>query len=173
MNISQQKLSWLWMTREAGYIRRFHTKRLICSQNIAEHCFGVANLCYALCAPEKPSGELIEAALFHDMAELETGDIPAPVKWTNPDLKNILEDMEAEFNEYWGINWKLSPYEQLTLKWADMLELLLKSIEEYIMGNKEAHLLIDSANNYLSNLPYHEEGKRMLYEIMEDFNASK
>ena len=77
MDINQVLLS--------GDVERFHSNPGIAKQKNSEHQWGVALLCQhfnPLC-----SKGIILAALTHDAPELFTGDLPATIKWSNPEIK--------------------------------------------------------------------------------------
>jgi len=65
----------------AETVDRFQLVRTHRKQSIAEHMWAVATLanevCNIACMDPQP---LIKAAIFHDIAEVVTGDIPTPTK---------------------------------------------------------------------------------------------
>lgn len=102
----------------AGGVSRFHLYPF--RQSVAAHSWGVAMILYR--TVKNPSPELIKAALAHDLGEIVTGDIPAPAKWRNPELKHVMEDMEEKAIAAMGLETDLSSDELYRLKNADMLE---------------------------------------------------
>ena len=63
--------------------RRWHTRRVVREQSVAEHCHQVALLALHLAGPylsERDRGDLLVLALLHDAHEPEFGDIPFPAK---------------------------------------------------------------------------------------------
>lgn len=152
--------------RMAAAITRYHTARTLRHQSVGEHSFGVAQLVLYL-APNA-SQRLLSAALTHDLAELVTGDIPAPVKWDNPTMGAILTDLESKFNEKHGLRYQLSDEELLLLKWCDMAELVLWCIEELEMGNTYAAPLLNRGLDYLSGLGHPtEQAEELYYEFIK------
>ena len=131
----------LLATRLGGGVTRYHTHPTQRVQTVAEHSFGVANIVLFL-TEGNASGGLLREALWHDVSEAATGDIPAPAKWDSPDLKRILDDLETNHRERHGLDTNLFPHEVKLLKFADMSELVLWSLEEYNLGNKYASRLI-------------------------------
>lgn len=123
--------------RAGGGVRRYHTRPLIGEQTVASHSWGVAAIIIDVTeGHEKPSFELMRAALFHDVAEHVTGDIPATAKWRWPSLKAAMDSMEAEVETALGIRADgLSKQEMLLLKAADMMELLWFCVEQRRLGN--------------------------------------
>lgn len=70
-------------------------------ENVAEHSYYVALLTHALCeigrvqfGKEIDVGQAVVLALFHDVEEVMTGDIPTPVKHHNRALLRSLQEME-------------------------------------------------------------------------------
>jgi 5'-deoxynucleotidase YfbR-like HD superfamily hydrolase len=97
----------------------------------------------------EPSVELLKSALTHDLAESETGDIPATAKWASSDLGWALEKLEFEYNKRFEVNFTLSPHEQECLKWADMLELIMYCQTEVSMGNLKMEGIVRTGITYL------------------------
>lgn len=142
----------LWQT---GLTRRWHTVPGL-EQSVGEHSWGVAAIILQL--NPSPSLALIKAALFHDCAEKYTGDVPATTKWLNPDLKDMLEDIERRWEKELGIITVLDPHEKLWLKAADMLELVLFCEHAEKLGNQYATEIKYRGLNYLIDMrPLPEE----------------
>ena len=121
------------MFRNGGAVKRYHTLRTIGEQTVAEHSFQVACLLTAI-VPDV-SAELLKAALYHDLPEQSTGDIPATVKWRNPTIKKELCREETDFSFEHHTEVSLSKEDMLALKWADTLELIHYCFEQMDMGN--------------------------------------
>ncbi len=71
-------------------------------ENVAEHSYDVALLTHALCTIRQvifgqpvDTGKAVVLALFHDVAEVITGDIPSPVKHHDGAIQASLRHMEA------------------------------------------------------------------------------
>jgi 5'-deoxynucleotidase YfbR-like HD superfamily hydrolase len=111
----------------AAYTRRFHTVRDNTEvQTIGEHSFGVSLIICNL--HPNPTVNLLKAAIYHDLAEKELGDIPGQAKWRFQDYDKAFLKAERVVNIEYGIEVFLEPEEQLWLACADMLELYLYSI---------------------------------------------
>ena len=74
--------------------------------NVAQHSFHVALLAHMLCSignvhfkRELNADRAAAMALFHDAAEVFTGDIPTPVKHNNQRLLSNFREMEAIASE--------------------------------------------------------------------------
>tara|TARA_R110000851_G_scaffold9212_2_gene34492 strand:+ start:2871 stop:3269 length:399 start_codon:yes stop_codon:yes gene_type:complete len=64
--------------------------------------------------------------LYHDAAELFTGDIPSPIKWSNKALQEIIAKLEEDICDKMGLPSKtdLPLDEQLLVEMIDVLELM-------------------------------------------------
>ena len=104
----------------SGDVVRFHNHVGVDKQKLSEHQWGVALIVQAI-SPDC-SKALLLAALTHDAHEYYVGDIPANVKWDNPELRTVLSNIEKHWEEKNGIHYDLHWEENLTLKLADTLE---------------------------------------------------
>ncbi len=88
------------------YISRWSLMRNTRIENVAEHSFHVSVLAHALAvisrdvfgndiSPEKVAA----AALYHDMPEILTGDLPTPIKYYGADIRSAYKKIEAEASE--------------------------------------------------------------------------
>ncbi len=138
-------------------IRRWGLMRNSFEENLLEHSQMTAILAHALAvirrdvfgreaAPEACAA----AALFHDMSEIITGDLPTPVKYLNEDIRSSYKAVEAQAE---GQLLALLPqgmrpaYADLLqggagevrelVKAADKLAAYVKCIEELRAGNEE------------------------------------
>ena len=48
---------------------------------------------------EIDAGQVAVAALYHDASEILTGDMPTPIKYYNPEIKNSYRKVEAVAND--------------------------------------------------------------------------
>ena len=104
----------------AGRVVRYHAAPVDRKQTVAEHTWGVLAILYEI---TDPSPALIEAAIFHDIAEVYTGDVPAPVKKASKQVKQIFDDLEEDALAEMEVSLpKLTREEQRYLKIADCLE---------------------------------------------------
>lgn len=141
------------LARRAGRVTRYHAQTLLRSEDVATHTFGLMNL-LVIMTGGTIRGELLLAALAHDMGEYATGDIPSPVKRAmdqdSRDEIRALEDIAMVAIHENGALWKISDWEYLLLKSADNLDGLLKCIEEKRMGNYMIEECGENYANYLS-----------------------
>lgn len=121
------------LTREAGRVERCHTTFHFGSDSNGQHSYNVANLILLL-HPD-PSLDLIRAALWHDVAERFTGDVPASFKRQAPAVKQAMKAAEAEIEQHYGLEVPLPDRERAWLKAADKLEFYLWAEEQVALGN--------------------------------------
>ncbi len=87
------------------YIQRWALMRNNESENVAEHSFQTAMFAHALAnirSIEFPEldiqvdpNKIMARALFHDVSEVITGDLPTPVKYHNQELRKAYKNYEA------------------------------------------------------------------------------
>ena len=160
------------------YIVRWGLMRNTDSENIQEHSLQVAILAHALAIiHNKLCGydELLPEracvyAVFHDASEIITGDLPTPVKYYNPVIKEnyqAIEDIAKEKllsmlpEEMDDVYRPILFYEQEDKKYypivkaADKLSAYIKCAEEVKAGNREFIKAMESTRNSLDemNLP--------------------
>ena len=140
------------------YISRWGLMRNSFVENIQEHSHQVAVLAHALALIRRDILKLqgpdpdrcAVAALYHDATETLTGDLPTPIKYYNPDIKEAYKEVEriASRRLLEMIPEQLrASYEPLILeadrdvdaivKAADKLSAHLKCLEEQKAGNTE------------------------------------
>ena len=144
-----------YILRQAARVKRYHTVPTIRTQTTGEHSYGVLMILMHVFDYEVPR-ELMRAALFHDLAEISTGDTPATAKWKSPELKRQLEMMEASFEKSNRIEYNLTEQEQIVFKFADMMELCMFCKEEIKMGNTEALEPLANGLSLLNTLNFSE-----------------
>ena len=126
----------LRLLRNAARVLRCHNARSLHQQTVGEHTFGVL----ALLATVYPQARAAvwQAALYHDVPESVTGDVPAPTKWRFPLLEEALKEAESGIRQEYALDILLSDHEKRVLKFCDYMELALFAIEECDSGN--AHM---------------------------------
>lgn len=70
-------------------------------ESVAVHSYYVAAIAHLLCTignelygKQLPTGEIVSIALFHDATEVFVGDVAAPVKHQNQDIKRSFQEIE-------------------------------------------------------------------------------
>ena len=140
------------------YITRWGLMRNSFSENIQEHSHQVAVLAHALALirrdilklPTPDPDKCAVAALYHDASEILTGDLPTPIKYYNPEIKDAYKQVEriagnrlldmlpqelrASYEHYvLEDDRELEPF----VKAADKLSAHIKCLEEQKAGNTE------------------------------------
>lgn len=118
--------------RDAADVKRYHTKRTQRTQTLGAHSFNMLML-VQLVDPDCRK-QMLLAVAHHDLPELETGDIPAPIKRMHDTLGPLLDSIEECLFPLF-MDFQLTPDEQLLLKWADTMELVMWCVEEFKLGN--------------------------------------
>lgn len=160
--------------RLGGTVKRFHTWPTIKEQTVAAHTWGVLAILYAIC---KPSSDLVRRAVFHDVVEYDTGDIPSTFKWAFPDVKILLDEVEKAIEERLGLDLpELSKEEQDLLKFADLCEMLWWAYEERCLGNLNADIVftrvvrVINDRFFKSTVPPHLiQAQQMLTQVTNDY----
>ncbi len=136
-----------------GQTQRYHTELLLKSQDVAQHSFNVAWLCYIL-TDGQPGQDLLMLALSHDAGERKTGDMPAPTKRAL-DLRKDLDAYETQHLRESGfgpLNQAETDHDSWVLQAADVLDGAFFCLRELKIGNK---LIVEPkgcARNYLNYL---------------------
>ncbi len=137
-------------------INRWGLMRNTRTENLSEHSLEVAFIAHALAVlgnnrlgKNYNADRVAVCAMFHDTSEIITGDMPTPIKYFNPEIKDaykkieavaeqeliskLPEDMRKDFGEVY------SPDDDTRklIKAADKISALIKCIEELNMGNLE------------------------------------
>ena len=153
--------SYFALLSRMKYINRWALMRNAREENLSEHCLEVAILTHALCVigNKKWNKNLsvekaVLRALYHDAAEILTGDMPTPVKYRKEELKTAYKKVEKEAEErllstlpqylteefgkvFFPGDYATLTYENKLIKAADKLSALIKCEEELRAGNQE------------------------------------
>ena len=153
--------SYFALLSRMKYINRWALMRSAREENLSEHCLEVAILTHALCiiGNQKWNKNLsvekaVLRALYHDAAEILTGDMPTPVKYRKEELKTAYKKVEKEAEErllstlpqylteefgkvFFPEDYATLTYENKLIKAADKLSALIKCEEELRAGNQE------------------------------------
>jgi hypothetical protein len=145
------------LLRDAGAILRSHTCRALHHRNVAEHGHGVAMLALTLAQCSEgaplPRAEVLAAALVHDLSEIATGDVPAPVKRNNPDLREVLNRISTDWERHYDLRFDLTRAEQDLLLWCDRVDFALYALEEVTMGNRFFIEYLQRILDWISTMP--------------------
>ena len=173
------------------YIERWGLMRSSIPENVQEHSHMVAVLAHALglirrdvfkkpCDPNY----LAAAALYHDAPEILTGDMPTPIKYYNPEIRDAYRKVEAVASD------KLlsmlpdelrADYEPIIkiedettkklVKAADKLSAYIKCVEELKAGNMEFKKAAEQTRRALSEM-HMPELDYFMVNCMESFSMT-
>ena len=153
--------SFFAMVNRMKLIDRWALMRNSRNETLSEHSLEVAMIAHALAVIgnvrydrnlDENSAALI--GLYHDSSEIITGDMPTPVKYYNPEIKEAYKEVEkiAEYKLLQKLPSDLRPafekiyksdntsedhYLRLLVKAADKISAYIKCIEEEKAGNTE------------------------------------
>lgn len=144
------------------WIKRWGLKRNALDENVMEHSWEVAVIAHTLAliknryfAGQVDANAIAAAALYHDVTEVITGDLPTPIKYHSPAilhaykriehqaetelLKLLPDELQADFQPL--IQHEQLPQEQQQIiKAADKISAYLKCQAELKAGNTEFEL---------------------------------
>lgn len=147
------------MLSRMKYIDRWGLMRNTRSENLSEHSLEVAFIAHALgiinnevFGGNMNAERLAVLGMYHDVTEIITGDMPTPIKYYNPAIRNAYKEVEHVAEEqmlsglpenirsrYQGIMSETAQERQLWryVKAADKISAYIKCIEEKKMGNAD------------------------------------
>ena len=161
------------------YIGRWGLMRNTFEENIQEHSHMVAVLAHALAVIRRDvfggdidPGQAAVLALYHDAPEILTGDLPTPVKYYNPEIRDAYREVETVSARRLlsMLPDALRPaYQPLLLedpesgyhavvKAADKLSAYIKCVEELKAGNSEFRQAAEQTRQALEASPLPEVG---------------
>lgn len=146
------------LTSRMKYITRWGLMRNSRPENIAEHSLEVAIITHLLCELRNRRfggnidvSKAVLTAVYHDVPEIITGDLPTPVKYYGPEIKSayrrveqaakdrlmhsVPEDLREAYAPLFDENG--DPEISKIVKAADKLSALIKCIEERRSGNTD------------------------------------
>lgn len=147
------------MLSRMKYINRWSLMRCTRPETLGEHTAETAQLAHMLCCIHNTlfdgrarAEHVAAAALYHDAAEIITGDLPTPVKYRSEAMRGAYRQLEADaLQEMLAmlpetlrpalrpalLAEDLTDIERQLLKAADRLSAIIKCITERQSGNRE------------------------------------
>ena len=128
------------------------------NENIAEHSMQTAQIAHSIAVIKNllfegniNAEQVATLALYHEAAEVITGDLPTPIKYFNPQIRTAFKDIEMianekllsmlpkELQDYYRsfVIQDENSYEQTLVKAADKISAYIKCMEEMRFGNRE------------------------------------
>lgn len=159
------------------FIERWNLMHSVTRENLMEHTAQVAQFAHALSIIRNKffggnldAGHVAALALYHDAAEVITGDLPTPVKYYNEEIRTAFKDLEGVANKkllsmlppeladtYETLLLpKKNTEEEAVIKAADRLAAYVKCLEEMKSGNKEFAKALKSTEEALKASPLPE-----------------
>ena len=139
------------------YIKRWSLMHSTTNENIMEHSHQVAVIAHALATISNvyfggnlDANPIAVKALFHETSEVMTGDLPTPIKYFNPEIRDAYKSLERLANErllsllpsqlsaeYAKIVMDDQSEEHRFVKYADKICAYIKCVDEVKRGNAE------------------------------------
>lgn len=131
-------------------VLRYHTSMSLRDETVGHHSHGVATLIVLL--NPLASKELIVSALYHDLEEHVTGDLPSTVK-RDLDIRDLLQDYGDKIKHKAGIVMPaLSFEEEVRLKFADAAHGALNCLYEMKGGNRHRYAILSRYIDFMQEL---------------------
>lgn len=172
------------------YIKRWGLMRNTREENLSEHSLEVSLIAHALAViSNKRLNNNIDAnlvavcALFHDTSEILTGDLPTPIKYHNPEIKEaykkieniaeneLIEMLPEDMREVFSGLYSPDDETKKIIKAADKLSALIKCIDERNMGNKEFKSAEESTLKAIKTLNM-KEVEIFIDEFLDSFSMT-
>lgn len=174
-------------------IRRWSLMKSVDEENIAEHSAQVAQIAHALAViKNRKFGGSLNAdrvatmALYHETSEVLTGDLPTPIKYYNPEIREAYGRIEGVANE--RLIAQLPPelreeyraliepvedsYERILVKAADKLSAYIKCVEELRSGNREFFKAEQALRREIERYRQYEEVAYFCDTFLESFKKT-
>lgn len=141
------------------YITRWGLMRNTFPENIQEHSLNVAMIAHALAVIKNKlyggnlnEGKVAVLAMYHDCNEIITGDMPTPIKYHNPEIKQayknveevskkkllsmLPEELKESYSSILFYEGSEDDYRKI-VKASDKISAYIKCLEEIKAGNNE------------------------------------
>lgn len=155
-------MEWLQKARAGGAVQRAHTIPTIQKHySNAEHTFNSVVILKELIrhveetvisAGLEPIREVVAVnyMIKHDLAEVYTGDMPAPVK-KDPIIKAAMAILESRWEQQYAPSdylYELNATEYMVTSMADSMEFLMFCVDEYKLGNRHPDFMFAMENGF-------------------------
>lgn len=185
------KFHFFAMISRMKYINRWGLMRNTKAENLSEHSLETAVIAQALALIAKKrfnkdidENKVAAIAMYHDASEIITGDLPTPIKYNSPEIRNSYKEIELSASKRLinSLPEDLKEaYKELLLpedkeiekyiKAADKISAIIKCVEEKKSGNREFLNAEKTLRDTLKgmNLP---EAEVFMEEFMPSFELS-
>ena len=126
--------------RRAGLVRRYHAQPHLVTQSVGEHTWQLLRIMTTVW-PDVPRSVILYA-IYHDIAEGCTGDLPYTVKLASSTIKTEMDSLEeaavVTMRKLWDIPQFREPSseEKAFIKACELVEFAEYSWNELRMGNQ-------------------------------------
>ena len=174
------------------YVIRWNLMRNSYRENIAEHSLQTAMVAHALAILHNKAGghvdekNVLALAVYHECGEVITGDLPTPIKYYNPAIRDayksvehiaeermrsmLPDDMKDDYAPY--ITGKGRDTEEWKLvKAADRICAYLKCLEELRAGNEEFSRAADSIKRLIDEIDS-DAVRRFMRDFVPSFSLT-
>lgn len=181
------------MMSRMKYIDRWALMRNTENESLSQHSFEVAVLSHALavignerCGMNINAEHAAVLGLFHDCAEILTGDMPTPVKYYSSEIRGayaeveqqatekllqmLPEDMRKDYEPILNYE-EHEPDMKKLVKAADKLSALIKCIEEEKAGNKEFEKAKDTTRMAIHKLDF-EPAEIFIDDFLDNYQLT-
>lgn len=149
-------------------VKRFHTVTTLVSETVGHHSHGVALLC--LLFDPLAGRSLLLAALYHDLAEFKTGDIPSPAK-REFGIGGKVEELEHRLMTEAGIVMpQLTSGDMRTLKLSDLAHGAIFCARELSLGNSRMRGIFDRFFCYAEEMNLTND-EREIFNMIKGYAA--
>ena len=173
------------------YINRWGLMRNTKLENLSEHSLETAMVAQALALIGKrrlgkntDENKVAAAAMYHDASEIITGDLPTPIKYNSPEIRDSYKKIELAASErlLGALPEDLrGDYEKMLIpedveieryvKAADKISAIIKCVEEKKCGNREFLSAEKTLRETVKALKM-EEADIFMEEFMPSFELS-
>jgi len=160
------------------FINRWALMRNSYAENIQEHSHMVSVVAHALAEIRNTyfggnidAGKVAVAALYHDASEIITGDMPTPIKYYNPKIRDSYKEVEQVACDkllqmlpeelkgvYAPLICEADEEIRAVVKAADKISAYIKCVEELKAGNMEFRQAAEQCKAALEKNPLPEVG---------------
>lgn len=165
----------------SGQVVRKHTMMNLRAENNSEHGWGCVHVLMTI-HPD-PGLDLVTAVQYHDFGEKEAGDVPAPTKWSNPEVNAAVEAIETQHSQN---NLPHYVYERISnlhvngwkvVEFCDRADFCLSMYREFMMGNlfaikpfKRSFAKMVDAAQYLADHAYNDTVIANMQGVIQELN---
>ena len=189
-----QESHFFAMLSRMKYINRWGLMRNTRQENICEHSLETAIIAHAIALIGNKRFEknyncerVALLAMYHDVPEIITGDLPTPVKYHSPEIRKaygqvenlaidrltamLPEDIRGDYRDIMTLSGENDREYELIIKAADKISAIIKCIEEKNSGNREFIKAEQSLKSTVENIEL-PEAKAFIEEFLSSYELT-